>query len=148
MQINQINIFYIEKAYCDFEINSEDYKNISCTETFKSITKLTSENQELLIWRSEKHKLRKLNLRICDYHENYYLKFFVVKEKYCCDPYKTHLIRSNYRLSIIDLEMSKKVKICQSLDFQLMPGKIKYKNFNLLKIKDKMINHKFHNLLF
>lgn len=71
---------------------------------------------------------------ICDHHIDYFFKYFSSRQEWCCDPFKKHKIRNNYRLEIITLHTA--LEFSQiSAEISLVPGK-KLCNNCVIKVKE------------
>ena len=77
---------------------------------FHSFLDLNDEEKELLILRSQSHKVNFTeNNLICNYHKVYFLDGFEKRQRKCCNPFKIHRKNVLKYLHVVPLEWSQKL---------------------------------------
>ena len=59
------------------------------------VTELSRDDRELILWRTGIHK-RNL-MTICLHHHKQYLEKFTTLNPFCCDPFRHHDEKKNYK---------------------------------------------------
>lgn len=103
-----------DKDYCCLrdlvadECHTSRWSNVE--KCFHKIENIAEEEVETII--SRVPGLKNIELTsICDYHYKAYFTYYTCKKK-CFDPWKKHSHSNTYRLSVINLELSKKADNC------------------------------------
>lgn len=107
----------MEAASCD--MGKSDGSEAACSGKVMALEGYNEEKYELISRRIAPRPCSR-NMTICQTHENRLLTKFELTNKWCCNPFRVHKARNDYRLLVIDLGLAQAADSLE--DVKLIPG--------------------------
>jgi hypothetical protein len=112
---------FFEPCFVGGQLNDACHLLVYCRKKgFLSITDLSDDDRQLLLWRTGIESQPSSLERICLHHEALFLSRYESIQKFCCDPFNVHTKRVTKSLRVIDTALAEKLhakpgqKLCKA----------------------------------